>query len=639
MSPTATTTRAAAKPAATPTFAYAGKLLRVNLSTGKTWTEAWSEKDRREYVGGIGLGAKILYDEVGPKVQWDHPDNRLIMATGPLAGLPVWGTGGLTVITRGALTGGATSTQANGFFGAALKYSGYDAIVMQGQAKKLSYLYINDDVVEVRDAAHLAGKDTWETQQALETEHGLAGHRLSVYSIGPAGENLVRFAAIHGDYGHVASKNGCGAVMGKKKVKAVCIVRGTKALAAHDARGLIQVADDIAHDLKTDPSTSTLYNFGTLPGVVNLSKLGALPIKNYTTNLTGDVDMKEWEAPKLREGFDHRGHQCNACGMRHCHIQIIPKGPHAGERVDEPEYEGWSGAGWTIGATDQEGISWLNTQLDRACVDVNEFGWLCGWVMECQERGLITKQQLGFELKWGDIKGANRLLQMLVKREGFGDMLAEGVKAASERLGGAARDAAIYTAQGASPRGHDHRGRWDEMLDTCTGSTGTLESGVPVHVAELGLPTRINPFNGEEVATQVAGIRGRRHFEDSLGICIFTGRTRIENLNRALNAATGWQYTLDEAIRFGRRTAAVFRAVRLRCGIGVDKERPSVRYGSTPHDGPAKGQAVGEQWEKMVATWYDKVGYDRKTGKPLPKTLKDLGLDWLARDLWGTKGS
>src|SRR5262249_33583916 len=133
MSPTATTTRAAAKPAAAPTFAYAGKLLRVNLSTGKTWTETWSEKDRREYLGGIGLGAKILYDEVGPKIQWDHPENRLIFATGPLAGLPVWGTGGLTVITRGVLTGGATSTQANGFFGAALKYSGYDAIVMQGQ--------------------------------------------------------------------------------------------------------------------------------------------------------------------------------------------------------------------------------------------------------------------------------------------------------------------------------------------------------------------------------------------------------------------------------------------------------------------------------------------------------------------------
>ena len=637
MSPTATTTRAAAKPAAPPIYAYAGKLLRVNLSTGKTWTEAWSEADRREYLGGIGLGAKILYEEVGPKVQWDHPDNRFIMATGPLAGLPVWGTGGLTVITRGALTGGATSTQANGFFGAALKYSGYDAIVMQGQAKKLSYLYINDDVVEVRDAAHLAGKDTWETQQALEAEHGLAGHRLSVYAIGPAGENLVRFAAIHGDYGHVASKNGCGAVMGKKKLKAVCIVRGTKALAAHDARGLIQVADDIAHDLKTDPSTSTLYNLGTLPGVVNLSKLGALPIKNYTTNLTGDVDMKEWEGRKLREGFDHRGHQCNACGMRHCHIQVIPSGPHAGDRVDEPEYEGWSGAGWTIGLTEKIPVSWLNTQIDRACVDVNEFGWLCGWVMEGIEKGWITRKQLGFDLKWGDVAGADRLIQMICKREGFGDLLAEGVKRAAEKLGGAALDAAVYTMKGASPRGHDHRARWEEMLDTCTSSTATMETGNPVHQTELGLPARINPFDGVEVAKLVAGCRGRRNFEDSLGICIFTTRTRLENVCRALSAATGWSYTVAEAMRQGRRTAAINRAVALRCGLTPDLEYPSKRYGSTPHDGPAKGQAVGAQWEKMVDTWYAEVGYDRKTGKPLSKTLKDLGLEWLAKELWGSK--
>jgi aldehyde:ferredoxin oxidoreductase len=595
----------------------------------------------REQLGGAGLGADILYRETATRggkgnVTWDHPDNRLVLATGPLAGLPVWGTGALTVVTIGAQTNGPTSTQANGFFGTNLKYCGYDAIIVQGQSRDWVYLYINDDVVELRDARFLLGKDTWQTQDALSQALGLSGHQLSVYTSGVAGENLVRFAAIHGDYGHVASKNGCGAVMGKKKLKAVAIVKGTKSLRAADYRGVIQAADDIAHDLQTDPSARTLYQYGTLPGVVNLGKLGVLPIKNYTTNVPYD-DLAKWEAPKLREGFDHRGHQCNACGMHHCHMQVIRGGAFKGTIVDEPEYEGWSGAGWAIGATDQEGVSWLNTQLDRACVDVNEFGWLCGWVMECQERGLITKQQLGFELKWGDIKGADRLLQMLVKRQGFGDVLAEGVKIASERVGGAARDAAIYTAQGASPRGHDHRGRWDEMLDTCTGSTGTLESGVPVHVAELGLPTRINPFNGEEVAAQVAGIRGRRHFEDSLGICIFTARTRMENLCRALGAATGWYYTVEEAMRFGQRTAAIFRAVRLRCGIGVDKERPSVRYGSTPHDGPAKGQAVGAQWEKMVDTWYAKVGYDRKTGKPLPQTLRDLGLDWLAKDLWGRK--
>ena len=640
MTPTATAARPKKKTtkSANVPGGYTGQLLRVNLGTGKIWTDPWGKDDMREYLGGVGLGAKILYDEVGPKVHWDHPENRLVLATGPLAGLPVWGTGGLTVITRGALTDGATSTQANGFFGACLKYSGYDAIVIQGQAKTLSYLYINDDTVEIRDAAHLAGKDTWETQQALEAEHGLSGHRMSVYGIGPAGENLVRFAAIHGDYGHVASKNGCGAVMGKKKLKAVCIVRGTKALSAHDARGLVQAADDIAHDLKTDPSTSTLYNFGTLPSVLNLSKLGVLPIKNYTTNLTGR-DMSDWEPVKLREGFDHRGHQCNACGMRHCHIQIIRNGPHAGERVDEPEYEGWSGAGWTIGLTDKDAITWLNTRIDRACVDVNEFGWVCGWVMECMEKGYLTEEQVGFRLGFGDVEGAYRLLQMISHREGFGDVLAEGVKRASEKVGGEAAKCAIYTMKGASPRGHDHRGRWEEMLDTCTSSNGTMESANPTFQTEVGQPARINPFDGEQVAKLVGGILGRRHFEDSLGGCSFTFRTRIENLARALSAATGFTYQLEDAQRFGRRTAAILRAFNLRCGIGPEIEYPSERYGSQPVDGPAKDHDVRKQWDHMLDTWYETVGYDRKTGRPTPETLKKLGLDAISRDLWrGDKG-
>jgi aldehyde:ferredoxin oxidoreductase len=594
----------------------------------------------RAMLGGIGLGAMILYRETAKgkgNVTWDHPDNRLVLATGPLAGLPVWGTGGLTVVTIGAGTNGPTSTQANGFFGTNLKYCGYDAIIIQGQSKNWVYLHIDDDTVELRDAKELMGLDTWDTQDALNRKLGTSGHQLSVYSIGPAGENLVRFAAIQGDYGHVASKNGVGAVMGKKRLKAVAMIKGTKALRAVDPHGVVQAADDIAHDLKTDPSARSLYEYGTLPGVSNLSKLGVLPIKNYTTNVITGVDMSEWEAPRLRENFDHRGHQCNACGMHHCHMSVIKRGDHQGKIVDEPEYEGWSGAGWTIGLTDRDEIAWLNTELDRACVDVNEFGWVCGWVMECYEKGYITKEQLGFPLPWGDAKGARQLLEIITHRKGFGAILAEGTKRAAEKLGGPAKDCAIYFEKGATPRGHDHRGRWDEMLDVATSGTATMETGNPVHPTEVGQPARISQFDGEAVAKYVAGLRGRRNFEDSLGICIFTTRTRLENICRALSAATGWVYTVDEAIRFGRRTAAINRAVSLRCGHTPDMEYPSTRYGSTPVDGPAKGQSVMAQWDKMIETWYRDVGYDRKTGKPLPQTLKDLGLDWLSRELWGRK--
>ena len=614
----------------------AGKVLRINLTKGEHWTESPSPQEWRECLGGVGLGAKILYEEVPPEVEWDHPENRLIMATGPYAGLPVWGSGGLTVITRGALTNGATSSQANGFFGACLKYSGYDAIVLQGASPNWVYLLVNDDVVELRDASHLLGLDTWETQDALHEELGYTGHQLSVYTSGVAGENLVRFAAIHGDYGHVASKNGCGAVMGSKKLKAVAIVRGSKPLHVWDVEGLYQAAEVISHDLMTNPSTRTLYQYGTLPGVVSLSRLGVLPIRNYTTNEVPEgVDMKKWEAPSLREGFDHRGHQCNACGMHHCHQSVLREGEHKGEIVDEPEYEGWS-AGWALGCTDTNDSAWLNTQVDRACVDCNEFGWLIGWVMECYEKGYLTKEQLdGIEPKWGDVKAANALLQKINRREGIGDLLAEGVKRASEKIGGKAAECAIYTMKGSSPRGHDHRGRWEEMLDTCVGSTGTLESGMMLAPEEVGLPARFNPFNPDEVVAVVSKMLGRRHFEDSLGSCLFTTRTTMKNLCLALNAATGWDFTPEEAIRFGRRTAVYLRAFNLRCGIGPELEKPSKRYGSRPVNGPAKDNDVSQHWEYMVSSWYEKVGYDRASGRPKRELLRQLGMNQVESDLWG----
>jgi aldehyde:ferredoxin oxidoreductase len=227
---------------------------------------------------------------------------------------------------------------------------------------------------------------------------------------------------------------------------------------------------------------------------------------------------------------------------------------------------------------------------------------------------------------------------MVSRRQGVGDLLAEGTKIAAERRGGAAAECAIYTGKNASPRGHDHRARWDEMLDTCTGSTGTLETGPAVHPVELGLPSRIDPFNGDQVARQTAALNGRRHFEDSLGACIFTTRTYLENLARTLSAATGWEFTRDEAMRFGRRVGAMFRAFNLRCGIGPELERPSKRYASVPVDGPAKGQTIEKQWDHMVDVWYAGMGYDRATGRPRPETLEALDLGWMIPAVWGEDG-
>ena len=317
-------------------------------------------------------------------------------------------------------------------------------------------------------------------------------------------------------------------------------------------------------------------------------------------------------------------------------MMVVPEGPRKGELIDEPEAEGISGCGSQIGAVDPVEVSWLNTQVDKAGVDVNEWGWLCGWVMECYEKGYITKEQLGgLEMKWGDVEAANQLLQMVAKREGFGDILAEGVKYAAEYVGGEAYDCAIFIHKGVSPRSHDHRGRWMEMLEGSVSGTSTIDTQSNVHPEEFGLPAAFDPFDPKMVGYHLGSMVGRLHFIDSLGICKFTANTYHEFVCQALSASTGWDYTKEEAMAFWKRCAAMFRLFNLRNGIGPESERPSERYWSTPVDGPAAGTSAKENWDTMISAYYDTVGLDRASGRPFPETLQKLGLEHLIPEVWG----
>ena len=218
------------------TYGYAGSVLKVNLTDSSIGQEKLDEATLRRYLGGTGLGAKYLYEGLPQVVQWSDPDNVMVWATGPMGGTSVPGSGTFSVVTVGALTNGATSTQANGFFGAYLKFSGFDAIVIEGASPKWVYLYIHDGTAELVDAEHLLGKDTWETEDAIKADLELSERGASVFGIGPAGENLVRFAAIVGDRGHVAAHNGTGAVMGSKKLKAIVAARGKSAVPVKDRK-------------------------------------------------------------------------------------------------------------------------------------------------------------------------------------------------------------------------------------------------------------------------------------------------------------------------------------------------------------------------------------------------------------------
>lgn len=622
-----------------PLYGYAGKLLRVDLTKGRVSYGELDEETAREYLGGAGLGAKILYDEVSPEVKWDDPDNRLILASGPLGGTQVGGSGTFCVATKGALTEGATSTQANGFFGAYLKFAGFDAVIAQGASPRWVYLFIHDGIAELRDASALVGKDTWETDEIIKAELGYKEKTMSIFCIGPAGENLVRFASIAGDKGHVAAHNGVGAVMGSKKLKAIAVARGRSSFPVYDKKALLDIARVMLKNVKEDPGSAETYNWGTLNLVPKANKLGYLPIKNYTTN-TYDIneeDLSQYNGPYMREKFQAKPNPCWACQLHHCHIMKISEGPYKGSIMEEPEYEGLAAWGPATGQTSMTAAAWLANLVDRLGFDTNEAGWLVAWVMEAFEKGVITGTDTdGLEMTWGNAEATATLLHRIAYRQGVGDILAEGVMRASKHWGTAGESMAIFTEKGNSPRGHDHRSRWIELFDTSVSNTGTIETNPFVDLELFGLPAKWDPFSPKDVSTVEGVTKGSMLFEDSLGVCSFNTKRDMLRLCEAVSDATGWDFTFNEAMSMGRRATNLLRAFNIRHGLSPKLDAPSSRYGSVPIDGVAKGTSIIPHWREMLQNYYGIMGWD-ENGWPKIETLSKLGLENVAADLESLK--
>lgn len=618
-------------------FPYGGKYLRVDLTVEEAVSEQIKAPILRDYLGGSCLGAKMLYEEVPPGVSWSDPENRLIVASGLLGGTRVNGSGTISVITKGPLTGGATTSQANGFMGAFLRLNGYDGIIIRGRARSLMYLYIHDGEVEFRDAQHLAGVDTWDMIDRIAEELDLRPSQISVHGIGPAGENLARFAAIVGDRGHVAGHNGTGAVMGSKRLKAIVVRRAKGQVPVDQPELLSKIAREIfdARDLEGT------YRWGTLRNVKqNAGGYGLLPVKNYTTSVwdISQGQLETWDGPYIQEHYAPRRHGCWACRFQHCTIMTIPDGAHKGFVGQEPEYEQFAAWGPVIDNKDVSAAFFLASQCDRLGFENNEMGWLMGFVMECYEKGILSREQLdGLDMRWGNTESAYELMRKIAFREGVGDMLAQGVKWVAEHLGGEAQNVAIFTTRGNSPRGHDHRVRWTEMLDTATSDTGTMAVG-PMFVMPtdslraLGVERFPGLFSPEETVSFNAKTSGAMFFEDSLGVCRFNTGTDVIRLAKALNAATGWDVTVEEALRIGRRAMNLLRAFNIQHGVGPELDQPSPRYGSTPVNGPSEGKTIQPHWDQMVSEYYRRLGWTEK-GIPTRETLESLGLGHVADDL------
>ncbi len=602
---------------------YAGKTLRINLTDGKVTEEIYDEAFLRKYLGGTALGVKLLYDEVPRDIEYDDPRNMYFIGTGPLSGTVIGGSGTISVVTKGALTGGATSCQANGLFAAYLKFSGYDNIILTGKAPKWSYISIRNGKVEIKDASGIMGLDTYETTDRLLELHGVKNRGASILSIGPAGEKKSRWAGTFVDQGHSASHNGTGGVLGSKKVKAIITFRGDARQEVRDRVALQKVSQEFYEDVE--------YFRGTIGGVANMWKgqSGALPVKNYSTYDWGvsDKEIEDYVEPTLRDNYQVARVPCWGCRLLHATTFEVKEGKYKC-MVDEPEYEQMAAWGPVVGITDVEATMMLSGLTDRLGFDNNEAGWLVGWVMEGLEAGWLTEEQVGFMTGWGDAEGVERILRMTADREGFGDLLAEGVKRASEKLGGKAAEAAICTMKGNSPRGHDHRNRWAEMFDTCVSGTSTIETHMSVMNPEAQGPA--NPIN---VSSEVARTKGLMQLEDSALTCRFNTRMNHKRLAAAISAATGWDMSPDEAWDIGRRAVNIMRAFNLQTGLSAEHDRPSFRYGSTPVDGPTEGISIQPHWDEMLRNYYGKMGWNPETGVPTKETLEGLGIGLVFGDL------
>jgi aldehyde:ferredoxin oxidoreductase len=310
---------------------------------------------------------------------------------------------------------------------------------------------------------------------------------------------------------------------------------------------------------------------------------------------------------------------------------VIPEGRYAGMEVEEPEYEQMAAWGPVIDNKNALSAAMLSSVTDRLGFDNNEAGWLIGWVMECYEKGYLTKENVsGLRVTWGNVEAVRQLLFMTAYRQGIGNLLAEGVMRAAQKVGGEAEKCAIYTGKGNSPRGHDHRTAWGELFDTVVSNTGTIET----HRSQMDPKSANQPGNPIETSTAVALTKGIMELDDSLGVCRFNTRLNTVLTAEALSAVTGWKFTPEEGKKVGLRAVNLMKIFNLRAGINREFDFPSARYGSTHVDGPWEGIGIMPHWEEMLENYYRLMGWNTKTGKPLPETLKSLELDDVIPDIW-----
>ena len=619
---------------------YVARILQVNLSENKildkNLLDRFSLPTLRKFVGGFGLGLKILYDEVPRGIHPLDPENPLIFITGPLCGLAsVPCANNTTVTTLNADTGfTAGSSHSHGFWGPNLKFAGYDGVVVKGRAEKPVYLWIHDSTVEIRDAEKLWGKDTHETEDLVKADVGMS--KASVATIGLAGENTATGALIENDKHHSFSHSGVGAVMGSKKLKAIA-VHGSGKVSVFDEDRFGEAAKKWRENLFKSDVAKGLSKAGTPRGEYRYAKSMWLTTARNFLQINppgwGDGMSKHKITPK----------PCFACPIA-CSYEIeVASGPYKGY-VATPAGggENLEGAASISGVTESGAVFYLSDLCDRMGFESSTLGCTIALAIECYEKGLLTGHDTdGLDLRWGDAELVAKLINMAAVKEGkLGKLLALGPKRAAESIGGEASQFAVHV-KGTGMNLHDWRATWGIMLGQLVGGG----SGWPAPAADAwapepdpGFPEYQDGLDPKIKPEAVSKTWPKKYWDDSHGACWFAawGVPGVVSYSaEAVAAATGWGFTPSEALMVGKRIVNLERAFNVRHGLTpADDYEVSPRMVSEPPQGRGKGKSMAPYVRGMVMEVYRLMGWDEKTGKPWRSTLREVGLEDIAEDVW-----
>jgi len=626
---------------------YNGRILHVDLTSGAVRTEEPSEQFYRRYFGGSALGLYYLLRNSPAHVDPLGPDNTLVLALSVLTGVPISGQSRVTAVAKSPLTGAVGDTQGGGFWPAELKFAGFDAIVLRGRAEQPVYLWVHDREAELREASHLSGKLTGDVDKAIRDE--LQDGRVQVLQCGPAGEKGVRFACLVSMCNRANGRTGMGAVMGVKNLRAVA-VRGSARPKVADEASLRSLAKWGVDNLD-DSDVASLGLLGTAEIVASQHEEGGLPTRNWSSGAFEDHQSICGET--MHDSILKRRDTCFGCAVRCKRVVEVKEGPY---QVDPlyggPEYETLAALGSYCGVGNLEAVAKANQLCNAYGLDTISCGGTIAWAMECFEYGILTtKDTDGIDLRFGNAEAMLTVIEMIGRREGFGDVLAEGSARAAQAVGRGSEEflvtvkkqeapahmpqvkrslALIYAVNpfGADHQSHEHDPAYD------------AEDGYLEDMAELGLldPRPADGLDSEKVrfAFYTQCIYSAL---DSLNLCQFVYGPAwqlygLDQMVELVRATTGWRVSLWELIKLGERRLNMLRAFNSREGIGREADVLPEKFYKPLLGGASDGVAVGrEALDRAVDTYYDMAGWDVASGTPTRGKLEELGIGWVADEM------